>query len=416
MRIGFSEPGFAMIFERVPFFALLALPIFLLTPLSYFLIRREVAPITAAGAGIRALLEGGTAPAVESVLDAFPGAVLLLDESGTVALASAKLETVIGVSAETAMGSRPRDWCENHELLGFLSRFQREDSQLHRAEAMEFSPDETHLKRLLAIAYPLLPARKDTGASGTLVIIRDISGEFAARQGQAEFVDHIAHEIKSPLNVLAMYSETLLGKDGESEDFRIEACNVIRDEVERLSTLVSTLLSIARLEAAVMGLNRQRVCLGDFLRDTLEAVSRAAKEGSTSCKLDLSGEYSPIYVDKALLRVAINNLVTNAIKYTNAGAVTLSAEETEESVFIQVRDTGIGIPEQDQAHIFEKFFRSDDPGSVRRGGHGLGLTLARQVVELHGGEITLKSAPGEGSEFSIALPKTSALLQEPGQS
>jgi len=466
VRIGFLEPGYAMVFEHVPFFALLALPIFLLAPLSYFLIRREIAPIAAAGAGIRELLDGGTAHAVqvdatgelgefiqsfnrfvamtqqrlqdyrsertgmlasskvisyqktriESVLDALPDAVLVLDESGAVGLASAKLETMIGVPAQIAMGNRPQDWCESHELLAFLSRFQREDSQLHRAEAMEFSPEETHLKRLLAIAYPLLPARTDSGAAGTLVIIRDISAEFAARQGQADFVDHVAHEIKSPLNVLSMYSETLLGKDGESEDFRIEACNVIRDEVERLSTLISTLLSIARLEASVVGLNRQRVRLADFLGDTLEAVSRNAKDGSTSCKLDLSGEYSPIYVDKALLRVAINNLLTNAIKYTDAGDVTLSAEETEESVFIRVRDTGIGIPEQDQPRIFEKFFRSDDPGSVRRGGHGLGLTLARQIVELHGGEMALNSAQGEGSEFSIALPKASALLQERVQS
>ncbi|MCZ6713874.1 MAG: ATP-binding protein, partial [Deltaproteobacteria bacterium] len=130
--------------------------------------------------------------------------------------------------------------------------------------------------------------------------------------------------------------------------------------------------------------------------------------------LEVPREFTPIYVDKDLLRVAINNLLTNAIKYNRkGGSVTLSAEEPEEAICICVRDTGVGISVDDRRRIFDKFFRAGDSETQAASGHGLGLTLANQIVELHGGRIELSSEPGEGSEFSIVLPKNPALLREP---
>jgi signal transduction histidine kinase len=217
-------------------------------------------------------------------------------------------------------------------------------------------------------------------------------------------VTQVAHELKSPLNVVSMYSESLLSKEGETEDFRIEASNVIRDEVERLAMLVNTMLNIARIETGAVSVQRQRVRVAEFLEDCCSALSRTVGRANLSLSLDLPKDLSPIYVDKELFRVAINNLLTNAIKYNrDGGEVILSAEETGDRSIIRVRDTGIGIREEDLPHIFEKFYRSGDEEAQSRGGHGLGLPLAREIVQLHGGQLQLETAPDEGSQFSIVL-------------
>jgi signal transduction histidine kinase len=215
---------------------------------------------------------------------------------------------------------------------------------------------------------------------------------------------HVAHEIKAPLNVVSMYGESLLGEQAGSLDYRTEASNVISDEVERLATLVNTLLSIARIESGAVAIDRQRVRLQDFLEDAVTAVSRTAHTKSLQFLVDVPKDVNPIYVEKELFRVAINNLLTNAIKYNrDRGEVTVSVEEVGGQLCIRVRDTGIGISETDLPHIFDKFYRSDDAEIQKRSGHGLGLSLAREIVGLHGGVIEVESAPGEGTEFSIVL-------------
>ena len=463
VRVGFFEPGFGIIFEQAPFFALLALPIFLLTPLSYLLLRFEIRPLSEANSRITALLDGQeesrvrtgntgqvgsfvrsfnqfveltqerlqTAQSqhtgilasskvlsyqkarIETILETLPDAAMVLDETGTVTFANAKVEPFIGVGLGQVLGQKPRAWCEHPELLDFLDRYHGRNA-LHRAESMEFQPDESSQRRVTVGGYPMVHARSGPEISGTLMLFRDVTSEMLTKQRQAEFVNHVAHELKTPLATLAMYTESLVGKEGAAEDFRVEACSVIQDEVERLSSMISTLLSIARIETGSVTLERQRVRPSEFLRDVFETVSRSAARSNLSFRFEVPQELPQIFIDKEMMRVVVNNLMTNAIKYNREGGeVSLYAEESSDAFVIRVRDNGLGIPTEDVERIFEKFFRSDTHKTLAIEGHGLGLTLARQIVELHGGEISVESAPGDGSEFSVTLRKTSALLQEP---
>ncbi len=126
----------------------------------------------------------------------------------------------------------------------------------------------------------------------------------------------------------------------------------------------------------------------------------------------MPNEISSLYVDKDLLRIAINNLLTNAIKYSDiTGTVTLSAEQVDNSIHIRVRDTGIGIDANEQHQIFEKFYRSNDENVRERTGHGLGLSLAKDIINLHHGKLKLQSVIGEGSEFTIILENNSSMLE-----
>ena len=458
VRVGFFQRGFWGRLGETPVLLGAVLPVGLLGVIFYFLLCRELLPLSlaakkleeiaqgaemepiwASGALLKALnrfiertrsgldeAHAGHAEAlasskvlsyqvrrIESVLEALPDAAIVLDESGTVTFANAKLEGAVGVTPEEAVGQRPRDWCEDPELLAFLARFEGISGTRARSESTRLTSDASAGPQLEVAAYPLVLPETEAEVRGTFVMVRDVTAESLLRKGQAEFVSHVAHELKAPLNVLGMYSEELLEKGG-SEEFRVDACNVIHDEVDRLSALISALLSVSQIEVGAVSLDRQRVRLPDFLGDTLESVSRVGKREDLTFELEVSEEICSVYIDKQLIRVAVSNLLTNAIKYNReGGSVTLTAEESENALTISVRDTGVGISAADQDRIFKKFFRTADAREQVQGGHGLGLTLVKQVAELHGGEIRVASAPGEGSAFSLVLPKTPVLMNGP---
>jgi PAS domain S-box-containing protein len=463
VRVGFFEPGFGIFLEQASFLGMLALPIFLLTPLAYFLIRRGVRPLAAACEELNQNLQNRSLETVqieasgevgefirsfnhfmelararvrelelekrnivasskivayqkgriETVLESFPDATLVLDETGTAVFANAKLESLLGVPPESALGRNLGDWCEEPRIRRILEACHGRNGQRSIGDEIELSADGSAPKTILLTTHPLTGLEGSGGFTGTLVVARDVTTEAIARRAQDEFITHVSHELKNPLNVMAMYGETLLGEQGASESFRVEASNVIQDEVERLATLISTLLSIARIEAGAVTVQRQRVRLQDFIADVVDAVSRSGRKAGLRFAIDVPADARPIFVEKELFRVAVNNLLTNAIKYNREeGEVAVSVEESSDRVSIRVRDTGLGIREEDLPHIFEKFYRSDDNEIQKLAGHGLGLSLTREIVELHGGSIEVQTEPGAGSEFSIVLRRRSRDSEE----
>ncbi len=462
--IGYSKPGYGINYEQLPFFATLALPIFLLTPLFYSLVKRETQPLRAANAELLAFLNCGKFQRVEvdasgergefmqrfnrflgvmeervealqsqntdmlmsgkvlsykksrieAVLQAIPDAVMILDESGSTVFANVKFKSVLGLDANEIIGTKPQQWCMNAEVRTLLSDDRRRrGEQGHRLESIEFAPRHAPKKAISASAYPLFLPKDPGHRLGTLVLFRDVTGEVLAKAARGEFVAHIAHELKTPLNVMAMYSEVLLDSAADSREVDIEAANVIHDQVERMATLINNLLSITQIEMGSINIKKQRIKLRELLMDIFDSVSPNGRSAELKFELDLPSDLPPISVDKDLMRVAINNLLTNAIKYNRpGGAVTLATEETEAQIHIRVRDTGIGIEAEDQARIFEKFFRSEEEGVRKRSGHGLGLALAKEIVHLHHGELSLQSSPGKGSEFTITFNKDAGFLQQ----
>jgi PAS domain S-box-containing protein len=463
LRVGYFAPRIGLDAGQVPFLATLALLVFSLVPLFHLLLRREIRPLRHASGEIAHLIEEGrlqplqvqaggelaefvghfnramelaqqrmlalesdhveletsskllsySKARIERVLEALPEAVLVLDDEGIVSFANGKLAALIGVKREDAVGKPPASWCPEPALLDLLQRCAHRGASTAPAEGIELSPQAAPEKVIAVAAYPLF-APRDAGASlGTLVVLRDVTLESLARRSRGEFVAHLAHELKTPLNVLGMYSEALQGESADDPAFRTEAVNVIRDEVERLAGLINNLLNITRIENGSLDLKRQRVKLGDLLRDAFDNISRSGRGADLTFDLDVPRELGSVNVDKDLLRIAINNLLTNAIKYNRPGGrVTLSADEDAEVVRIRVRDTGLGISPDDQVRVFEKFFRSDDSQVRERTGHGLGLALVKDIVELHGGSLSLESSLGTGSEFVIELWRDTGALQK----
>jgi signal transduction histidine kinase len=462
-RIGYRMAGIALHWDQLPFLATLALPIFLLAPFFYFLLRREVKPIQGASEQLATLItEEQLRPfkleasgelrdfikkfnkvvqfaqkrieslevensslvksqkllsfgkmRVETVLRALPEAVIILGDDGRVTFANERVETLLGVNPKDILTLRPSEWCTDPDILNCLSKYETAGGKKRFDDTLRLQHVNSSGRRLGLSTYPLFAPKDPNVIFGRLVMIRDVTKEALAEESRANFIAHVAHELKTPLHAIALYAEALQGDQGGDEAFRIEAYNVMHDETERVATLVDNLLSITKIEMGSLQVKKTRVRLRDLLEDAFQHIRHSGHGADLTFELDLPHELSAIAVDKDLLRIAINNLLTNAIKYSNpGGTVRLSAAETDDGIQIRVADNGLGIASEDQAKIFDKFYRSADEAVRQRSGHGLGLPLAKDIVELHRGSLSVTSEPGRGSEFVISLWKDSSLLQQ----
>jgi signal transduction histidine kinase len=311
---------------------------------------------------------------------------------------------MFNVSKEVILSQPPQSWCEHPDVLNLISRFQAQNKPKNFTETMRFSTDTVAARSVATKTYPLFAAKNPNSAMGTLIVFRDETQEALARKARTDFVSHLSHELKSPLNVLALYSESLLSEAGKSRDYQIEAANVIAAEVDRLSTLITGLLNMTQIESGSISPERSLVKLQDVVAAAFEEAKAMAADKNCIFELNVPKEMNPVLVDKDLIRVAITNLLSNAVKYNkDNGKVTVTVEDTEDAVQIRVADTGIGVSDEEEAKIFDKFYRSNDERVQAIGGHGLGLALARQIVELHHGTLLLNRENTEGAEFIINL-------------
>ena len=246
---------------------------------------------------------------------------------------------------------------------------------------------------------------KRSEAAKAMIVIEDISQQRVANDARTAFVTQATHELRTPLTNIRLYVEMAL-EDGENDpSVRAKSLNVINEESQRLERMVGDLLTVAEIEAGSFKLHRDDVNLQTLL-EQLEADYQAlATEKSIVLEFNLPPKLPTLQADRDKIALALHNLVANAIKYTpTQGNVTVTAESSETQVNIQVTDTGIGIAPDEQPRIFEKFYRSSDDRVRDVTGSGLGLGLAREVIGLHGGDITVDSQPDHGSTFTVTLP------------
>lgn len=348
-----------------------------------------------------------------SLLDALPIGVMMLDESGVTTYCSQMTRQLFDLAATDISHVKLNDWCENKEIVAFLSSSPGNVASLNRGRSMQFSPLSNPEKTIKINAYPLFSIKSPDKKLGTLVVFTDISREVDTRKASGEFVSNIAHELKTPLNVLSMYSETLLDSGIKNKSV-VESVNIIYDEVDRMALLINNLLNISKIELGDIVLEKQRIKLHDFLEDVFGNISRSGKESNLRFHLEVDEVANTVIVaDKDLLRIALNNLITNAIKYNrDGGEVSLLAEQTDGEIIIRVRDTGMGISDEEQKHIFKKFYRVNNEDTRTKSGHGLGLTLAVNIVQLHHAKLTVESKLGEGTEFIISFKEEFGILEK----
>ncbi|GAB4502897.1 MAG: hypothetical protein Fur0035_24550 [Anaerolineales bacterium] len=227
----------------------------------------------------------------------------------------------------------------------------------------------------------------------------------SAQESQKAFVANVSHELKTPLTSIQGFAQALLDGTADTPDSRQQAAQIIYDEAARLHRLSLGLLDLARLDAGTANLQREPL----DLRGLLEAVAEKFSPLARAAGLTLTFASPPLPAltgDGDRLAQLFTNLVENALKFTPAGGqVSLSARAAQNGVLVEVADTGPGLAPEVQAHIFERFYQADTSRQAgKKQGAGLGLAIAQEIARAHGGKISVRSAPGQGSIFSVFLP------------
>ena len=225
-------------------------------------------------------------------------------------------------------------------------------------------------------------------------------------RGKTEALHLVSHEFKTPLHLISGWTQALDGKMfGEVSAEQSVVLNKILRQTENLSTMVNSILDLARIEAGETAVQREVLPLVDFFEE-IRLNYDVPIDKPVSLHWFIDRDLPTLRSDRVKLTIILQNLINNAIKFTEQGSVTISARRAlrSEAVDIEVSDTGIGIPSEALPVIFEKFRQVEGlPGQVR-GGVGLGLHTVKVFAELLGGSITVKSEPGQGSTFTLSLP------------
>ena len=232
-------------------------------------------------------------------------------------------------------------------------------------------------------------------------------------QSRRELVSAVSHDLRTPLASIRVMVESLV--DGVVEDQETVG-RYLRNtlaEIKYLGQLVDDLFEIARMDAGMLQLHIEDASVQDLISDTLESMSAQAVAEDLSLKGGVQGEIPPIFMDTTRVQRVLYNLVQNAIRHTPPdGAIYISARDSGAEVQLEVSDTGEGISERDGERLFDRTYRTDPSRSRASGGAGLGLSIAKGIVEAHGGRIWFESVVGQGSKFIFTIPKRSPELIE----
>lgn len=217
------------------------------------------------------------------------------------------------------------------------------------------------------------------------------------------FTSDASHELRTPLAAIRSVGEVALQKDASSANYR-DVIGSMLEEVNKLTCLVDSLLTIARADAGQVRLERGVVSATEIARGCASLFEALLEENGQRLEMEAEGD-PMLYGDPLLFRQALVNIVDNAIKHTpRGGTITIRVRNDSSHVFLEVQDTGAGIPENQLARVFDRFYRVEEGRSRHSGGAGLGLSIAEWNVRVHGGSLTVQSRPGHGSVFSIVLP------------
>ncbi|MCP4543472.1 MAG: response regulator [Chloroflexi bacterium] len=253
----------------------------------------------------------------------------------------------------------------------------------------------------------LSPVRAQRGDFlGVVTVLRDITKEVEADRAKSEFVSNVSHELRTPMTAIKGYTDLLhAGAVGPVNDDQERFLSIIRNNADRLTALINDLLDISRVETGRVRFEPRPLQIGDVIADVVNALAVPADDKQQTLTYEVVGGLPDVIGDRDRLNQVITNLVGNAIFYTpDGGKIEVRAYPVEGAVRVDIRDTGIGIAPNDLGHIFERFYRADDPVVQEATGTGLGLSIAKMFVEMHGGRVWVESELGKGSTFTVLLP------------
>ena len=292
--------------------------------------------------------------------------------------------------------------CTYEELLGDLHSFEK----ILALQRPNYIEDELMVGDKTIELY--LAPFSDREQGGVLIVLHDVTEQHRNEERRKEFVANVSHELRTPLTNVRSYAETL--RDGGADippEMAESFLDIIMTETDRMTHIVQDLLVLSRLDAGNTEMAFSRFPFGAAISSVVQANALNAKQRGHELTCRMPEDLPLVMGDRNRLEQVMMNIIGNAIKYTpDGGHIRVTAAAEEDTVWMEVSDDGIGIPEKDRERIFERFYRVDKARSRESGGTGLGLSIAREIVQRHNGSLALAPHEGKGTTVRLTLPIT----------
>ncbi len=350
----------------------------------------------------------------EAILTHMTDGIVAVDGAGRVILANPAAARLLGVAQDRLVGRPLLEAVPGLPLEEPLTAALRGEGAGREGDGPGAGKPLLVRAGELVLTADLAPLRDKAGRiTGVVVVLHDVTGQERLEALRREFVANVSHELRTPLTTIKSYVETIL--DGAVDDPQVAEgfLRVVAGEVDRMTRLVSDLLTLSHLDSGRMRLELQSLDPNELVRSVAGKFEERCRRKDIELVVRPAGGLPPVDGDRDRLEQVLANLIANAIDFTPPGGrIEVATGLAPEGVTVTVRDTGVGIPAEDLPRVFERFYRVDKARSREYGGTGLGLSIARELTEAHGGRISIDSAPGRGTEVRVTLPAGDALARE----
>lgn len=327
---------------------------------------------------------------ITKLISALPGGVLLIDAKGTIIM-------------------------ENQAFLNMFNLDSMESESYSIIQSIEplyqpvFDAFTAEVNKRVQIKYQerfydliMTKIEDETEFEGLLILVSDITDLKIAEQFQKQFTADVSHELRTPLSAVIGITEILQSNKVDSVK-QVEFLNTLNKEAKRLENLIKDLLTISKLDRIDDTILKRPISIEKLLKDCSQILLNEIEQ--KGLKLVIEVEPATLNLDEQKFQQVVVNLLTNAVKYTDSGTITIKGKKLKDWYQLEFKDTGIGIAKEHQPFVFKRFYRVDEARSRDSGGTGLGLSIVKNVVLKHGGQIQVTSKPNEGTQFTVLIPK-----------
>lgn len=342
---------------------------------------------------------------LSTVINNTQSGLVLIDEKGYIHFVNQKFITMFGKTPKDYKGYLYYDVLEEekiHQTIQetFLHEKNIKDTFIHQKGISKYY--------LEIVGAPIFNDRNNL--KGAVLVLYDITELKKLESMRKDFVANVSHELKTPMTSIRGFAETLLDGALEDKDTTEQFIEIIYEESKRLQYLIDDLLTLSKIEKEEYYLKATNINMKELLAELAPMIKHKAEQQNITFTAEIHDDLF-LFANEEQVKQVLINLLDNAISYTpEHGEVTLQVDALEDSIQIQVKDTGIGIEAADIPRLFERFYRVDKARSRNTGGTGLGLAIVKHIIEIHGGSIVIDSIINEGTTFSIYFPKENTLL------
>jgi signal transduction histidine kinase len=348
-----------------------------------------------------------------SLINSMADAVIAVDENQIIAIYNGAALNILDVNSELKnkpLGKLLKVIDRNDKQVDVEVLIKSTHTQLTNRDLRLIYPNNESINLYISIAPVHLGFGVD-GQRGHVILMRDITHEKNLEEERDEFISVVSHELRTPISIAEgniSNAQLIVSKASNTPEQVKQSLEAAHDQILYLSGMINDLSTLSRAERGKLSVEIEPINVVELINDLKQNYEPSARQKSLNLLLQLDPSLSLLKTSKLYLREILQNFMTNAIKYTDSGEVTITAKPRDNGVLFEVSDTGIGISKTDKNKVFDKFYRSEDFRTRKYNGTGLGLYVTTKLARLLRGEISLESELNKGSTFSIYIPNFSS--------